>query len=87
MSLIRSGQNTVYCGINDFKSFWDISEDILNRGEGHPSDYDVILRMINEGKVKTINNEIITIRANTFCIHGDHENAINIDDFKNRREL
>tara|TARA_R110000824_G_scaffold10866_1_gene47519 strand:+ start:17917 stop:19350 length:1434 start_codon:yes stop_codon:yes gene_type:complete len=37
------------CGINDFKSFWDISEDILNREEGHPSDYDVILRMINEG--------------------------------------
>ena len=37
-----------------------------------------VLRMINEGKVKTINNEIITIRANTFCIHGDHENAINI---------
>jgi len=36
------------CGIKDFKSFWDISEEILNVGEGYPSDYDVILRMINE---------------------------------------
>tara|TARA_Y100001963_G_C6788283_1_gene454137 strand:+ start:2824 stop:4386 length:1563 start_codon:yes stop_codon:yes gene_type:complete len=37
------------CGIKDFELFWDISKDILENSTGHPSDYDVILRMMKDG--------------------------------------
>jgi NDP-sugar pyrophosphorylase family protein len=36
------------CGIKDFESFWTIAEKTLNDTDGCPSDYDVILKMINE---------------------------------------
>lgn len=32
-------------------------------------------RMINKGKVKTVNNKLIDIDAETICIHGDQPNA------------
>ena len=31
--------------------------------------------MINDGKVKTINNKLIDIDIETICIHGDQPNA------------
>lgn len=37
------------CGIKDYKTFWKISKSILRDGQGHPSDYDVILKMIKDG--------------------------------------
>ena len=33
--------------------------------------------MIN-GKVKTIRGNLKTIKADTFCVHGDTENAVEI---------
>ena len=36
------------CGIKDFESFWAIAEKILKETDSCPSDYDVILKMINE---------------------------------------
>ena len=32
-------------------------------------------RIINQGKVKTINNKLIDIDVDTVCIHGDQPNA------------
>lgn len=37
-----------------------------------------IYRMISKNKVKTITNTVINIKAETFCIHGDNPNAIEI---------
>ena len=34
-----------------------------------------VWRMISEGKVKTVENKLMPIQANTYCIHGDQENA------------
>jgi len=39
---------------------------------------DHVVRMIKEGKVKTINNALINIKADTLCIHGDNPNAVAI---------
>ena len=36
---------------------------------------DHLSRMINDGKVKTINNKLIDIDIETICIHGDQPNA------------
>lgn len=35
-----------------------------------------VLKMIDSEKVKTITNKEVTIKAETFCIHGDNPNAI-----------
>lgn len=35
-----------------------------------------VLMMVNEKKVKTITNKIISIQADTLCIHGDGEHAV-----------
>ncbi len=35
-----------------------------------------VLQMVNEKTVKTINGEIIPINAETICIHGDGEHAV-----------
>ncbi|MDN3664102.1 5-oxoprolinase subunit PxpA [Algibacter miyuki] len=40
--------------------------------------FEHVFRMISEDKVKTIDGSEIEILANTFCIHGDHPNAINL---------
>lgn len=37
-----------------------------------------VFKMIKEGKVKTITGEDISIKADTFCIHGDTKNALKI---------
>jgi 5-oxoprolinase (ATP-hydrolysing) subunit A len=37
-----------------------------------------VLRMITTEKVKTIDNKEVAIKADTFCVHGDHPNAINL---------
>ncbi|NER13925.1 5-oxoprolinase subunit PxpA [Leptobacterium flavescens] len=37
-----------------------------------------VLRMVRDGEVKTITGEKIKIKADSFCIHGDNENAIAI---------
>ncbi len=37
-----------------------------------------ILLMIKKGKVKTIFNEEKTIKAETFCVHGDNKNAVSV---------
>ena len=34
-----------------------------------------VITMLEEQKVKTITNEMISIKADTFCIHGDTDNA------------
>jgi len=40
--------------------------------------FDHVFTMINEGKVKTILNRNISIKADTYCIHGDNEKALYI---------
>ncbi|MCA1762508.1 MAG: 5-oxoprolinase subunit PxpA [Cryomorphaceae bacterium] len=46
------------------------------------SDKDTVLshvkRMFEESKVKTIQGDELHIRAQTFCVHGDNENAVEI---------
>jgi len=44
-----------------------------------------VSRMANESKVKTITGKEKTIKAQTFCIHGDNENVINILKELNRK--
>lgn len=39
---------------------------------------DHVTRMFEKGKVKTISGKLISIDADTFCIHGDNENVIEI---------
>lgn len=34
--------------------------------------------IINQGKVKTIKGQMVAIKADTFCVHGDQENALDI---------
>jgi UPF0271 protein len=34
--------------------------------------------IINQGKVKTIEGQMVVIKAGTFCVHGDQENALDI---------
>ena len=40
--------------------------------------YEHLIRMVKEGSVKTIEGELQSIKAQTFCIHGDHTNTIDI---------
>jgi len=40
--------------------------------------FDHVFTMIDEGKVKTILNRNISIKANTYCIHGDNKNVLYI---------
>lgn len=35
-----------------------------------------VVRMVKEGKVKTINNNDINIQADTICVHGDNPKAV-----------
>lgn len=46
------------------------------------SDVDSVINHVNEiintGKVKTINNEKIELKASTFCVHSDTENAVEL---------
>ena len=35
-------------------------------------------RIIKEGKVKTVSGKEVKIKADTFCVHGDTKNAIEI---------
>ncbi len=37
-----------------------------------------VVRMVKEGKVKTIQNNLVQIKAETFCIHGDTPTALQI---------
>ncbi|WOD43127.1 5-oxoprolinase subunit PxpA [Hwangdonia lutea] len=37
-----------------------------------------VYRMISTGKVKTINDAEIVIKADTFCVHGDNLEAVNL---------
>lgn len=46
---------------------------------------DHVSRMINKRKVKTLSGNLIPIQADTFCIHGDNENAIEILRALNKR--
>ncbi|ULC58475.1 5-oxoprolinase subunit PxpA [Flaviramulus sp. BrNp1-15] len=50
--------------------------------------FEHVFRMISKGKVKTIQGHEIGIKANTFCIHGDHPKAvILIKNLKEKLEL
>jgi len=44
-----------------------------------------IYRMITQRKVKTINGVELKIIANTFCVHGDNPNAVNLIEDLNQR--
>lgn len=37
-----------------------------------------VFLMLKESQVKSVEREIIPIKADTFCIHGDNKNAVNI---------
>jgi 5-oxoprolinase (ATP-hydrolysing) subunit A len=37
-----------------------------------------ILRIISEGTIVSLNGKIITMKADTVCVHGDNPNAVNI---------
>ena len=37
-----------------------------------------ILKMVSDGKVKTISGIEKIIKADTFCIHGDNKNSLEI---------
>ena len=39
---------------------------------------DHVLRMINDGMVKTIDGHLVPIKAETFCVHGDNPDALKI---------
>ena len=43
--------------------------------------YDHIHKMISEGKVNTVSNTSKEIKADTFCVHGDHKNSLQILEF------
>jgi UPF0271 protein len=44
----------------------------------HPEKvFNHVLRMV-KGKVKTISGDLKIIKSDTFCIHGDHKNAVSI---------
>lgn len=43
-----------------------------------------LLKMVNEGKVITINKKERSIKASTFCVHGDHENAVELLKYLNQ---
>ena len=50
--------------------------------------FEHVFRMISKGKVKTIQGHEIGIKANTFCIHGDHPKVvILIKNLKEKLEL
>lgn len=40
-----------------------------------------VKRMVYESKVKTVQNSLKHIKAETFCVHGDHNNVIEIVEF------
>ena len=40
--------------------------------------YEHVLNMIQNNCVKSISNSLIKIKADTFCIHGDNQNALEI---------
>ncbi|WKD85914.1 hypothetical protein KCTC32516_01263 [Polaribacter huanghezhanensis] len=40
--------------------------------------YEHVLNMIQNDRVKTVSNSLIKIKADTFCIHGDNQNALEI---------
>lgn len=44
-----------------------------------------LLEMVEKNQIKTISNKIINIKANTFCIHGDNKNAVEIITFINQQ--
>jgi UPF0271 protein len=45
----------------------------------NPSEvYEHVLNMIQNDCVKTVSNSLIKIKADTFCIHGDNQNALEI---------
>ena len=35
-----------------------------------------VLRMVTSGQVKTISGKLVTIKADTFCVHGDGEDVV-----------
>ncbi len=43
-----------------------------------------ISSIVKTGKVSTIDGQLINIRADTFCVHGDSENAFNILQYINK---
>lgn len=40
-----------------------------------------IIRMIDTSRVKTVQDNVKEIKVNTFCIHGDHKNTVDILEF------
>jgi UPF0271 protein len=42
-------------------------------------------RIIKKGKVKTISGKEVKIKANTFCVHGDTKNAIEIVEYVSKK--
>ena len=40
-----------------------------------------VMRIIKEDKVKTISGKEVQIKATTFCLHGDANNAIEIAEY------
>ncbi len=37
-----------------------------------------LVRMVHEGKVKTVNGDLVPLNASTFCVHGDTSSALEI---------
>lgn len=44
-----------------------------------------VKRMFEDSKVKTVKDNLIDIKAETFCVHGDNKNAVEILMFLNER--
>jgi UPF0271 protein len=40
--------------------------------------FDHVLKMIEAEKVKTVTGKEVAIKAETFCVHGDHPNAVDL---------
>jgi len=40
--------------------------------------FEHVLKMLQEQKVSTVSGKEIPVKADTFCIHGDHKNAVEI---------
>ena len=43
-----------------------------------------VKRMVYESKVKTVQDSLKHIKAQTFCVHGDHKNVVEIVEFLNQ---
>lgn len=84
--LIRAGEDTGLCTASEVFADREYSSDgtLVPRGTQGAVIHDKekaasrVLGMVLDGKVTAINGEIINIKADTICVHGDNQEAVNL---------